>query len=289
MKLPPALQALHEERLAELTHNVKYRDAFRILEAVNPLDRASVLSAARALMPWKKGPFDLGEEIIDGEWDCRRKWQRLVPHLGDLREQLVLDLGCNNGWYMYQLRESGAPRVVGFDPMPLNWMQWRLMQKLRPDPGQEFYLLGVEDLPSLPQSFSMIVSFGVLYHHRNPIQQLLDLREALIPGGTLFLETIGIPGDDSHALLPQERYANMPNVWFLPTLKALTTMLERTRFTQIEVLATQWDGTNEQRATSWMTGPSYRDVLDPLDPEKTLEGHPAPRRFMIKALKKKLT
>ena len=288
MKLPLALQAIHDERLAGLS-NVKYQAAQQALLNVDPQNQDSIHHTARALMPWKKGPFQLGDCAIDGEWDCRQKWQRLVPHIGNLTDKRVLDLGCNNGWYRNQLRQTGASEVIGVDPMPLNWMQWDLTQKINPDSQQEFYLLGVEDLPALPSAFDIIVSFGVLYHHRSPIQQLVDLRESLVPGGTLFLETIGIPGDDETLLLPTDRYANMPNVWFLPTLKALTTMLRRARFTDVEVLCAEWGGENEQRATDWTTGPSYRDILDPQDPTKTMEGHPAPRRFMVKAAKKKLS
>lgn len=287
MNLPPRLSALHAERLLQLS-NPKYHGAHRALEAMDAGSADSVWSTARALMPWKKGPFAHQGRVLDAEWDCRQKWQRLAPHLGDLSGKRVLDLGCNNGWYMQKLREAHALEVIGFDPMQLNLLQWRWAQALTPDPQQEFYLLGVEDLPDLPASFDVILSFGVLYHHRSPLQQLIDLRESLVPGGTLYLETIGVPGTESNLLLPPDRYANMPNVWFLPTLPALLTMLERTRFTGIEVLATEWGREKEQRSTEWTTGPSYRDVLDPKDPTRTIEGLPAPERFLLKAHRKAL-
>lgn len=288
MNLPAHLQALHDERLRGLS-NVKYRDGHMAFEQASSQNKDSLVAAARALMPWKKGPFDLQGTLIDGEWDCSQKWNRLAACRPDFTGKRVLDLGCNNGWYMSQLRRAGASEVIGFDPMPLNWLQWSLLQKVSPDPAQEFYLLGVEDLPSLPASFDAILSFGVLYHHRGPIQQLVDLREALVPGGELFLETIGIPGEENSILLPPDRYANMPNVWFLPTLKSLMIMLERARFTNIEVVSTDWGGTLEQRKTEWTTGPSYQDILDPRDPSKTMEGHPAPKRFMLKANRKKVS
>lgn len=286
MNLPPALLQTHQDRLRSLG-NVKYAAAHQALQSFDPTVEAQTRDAAVKLMPWKKGPFKFGPLEIDGEWDCQQKWQRLAPHLGNLSEKLVLDLGCNNGWYMHQLSQHGAREVVGFDPMPLNWLQWSFTQKLQPHTNEEFYLLGVEDLPSLPSTFDVILSFGVLYHHRSPIQQLLDLRESLVPGGTLFLETIGVSGQGTELFIPSDRYANMPNVWFLPTLNGLKTMLERTRFTEIEVLSTEWGGEAEQRSTQWTTGPSYRDILDPHDPSKTMEGHAAPLRFMLKAKRKK--
>mgnify|MGYP003387172939 CR=1 FL=1 len=287
MKLPVNLQAIHEERLRTL-RAPKHLEAFNSLQGMDPKNADSVWTSARALMPWKKGPFSFQGLELDGEWDCRQKWTRLSPHLGDLEGKRVLDLGCNNGWYMHQLRRAGAKEVIGFDPMPLNLLQWQWAQKISYDEAQEFYLLGVEDLPSLPASFDAILSFGVLYHHRSPLQQLIDLRESLTPGGTLFLETIGVPGSENTLLLPPDRYANMPNVWFLPTLSALVTMLERTRFTNIKVLSTTWGGVKEQRATEWTTGPSYQDILDPKDSTKTMEGLPAPERFMLSAARRAL-
>lgn len=281
----PVLLKLHEERLAALDAP-KFAENARALNSLVPSDADSVWQAARGLMPWKKGPFNFFGQELDAEWRCDQKWSRLAPHLGNLTGQTVLDVGCNNGWYMQQLRAQGAARVIGLDPVGLNWFQWQFLQKMNPDSAQEFYLLGIEDVPALGMKFDSILSLGVLYHHRSPLQQLIDLREGLNPGGTLFLETIGVPGEGPHAYLPQDRFANMPNVWFLPTLNCLRIMLERARFTDIEVLSSTWGGATEQRATAWTTGPSYIDTLSPNDSTKTIEGHPAPERFLMRARRK---
>jgi len=37
----------------------------------------------------------------------------------------------------------------------------------------------------------------------------------------------------------------------------------------------------EQRSTEWMTFESLRECLDPEDPRKTVEGHPAPLRACL--------
>jgi tRNA (mo5U34)-methyltransferase len=41
--------------------------------------------------------------------------------------------------------------------------------------------------------------------------------------------------------------------------------------------------TEEQRSTDWMRFHSLADFLDPQDPGKTVEGHPAPRRAIVTA------
>jgi len=43
--------------------------------------------------------------------------------------------------------------------------------------------------------------------------------------------------------------------------------------------------TGEQRSTAWMTNESLEDYLDPNDPTKTVEGHPAPKRALLIAQK----
>ena len=42
---------------------------------------------------------------------------------------------------------------------------------------------------------------------------------------------------------------------------------------------------NEQRKTEWIDTQSLEDFLDPNDPQKTVEGYPAPKRVYIKAIK----
>ena len=145
------------------------------------------------------------------------------------------------------------------------------------------YLLGAEHTELVSRSFDGILYMGVFYHHRDPLAQLLHIREALKNKGTLYLETIGIEGKDERLYVPGERYAGMSNVWMLPTLKSLLKILERLRFIDIEVLATAWEGVDEQRSTEWSAPHSFKDVLDPHNPRLTIEGEPYPERFLIKA------
>ena len=45
--------------------------------------------------------------------------------------------------------------------------------------------------------------------------------------------------------------------------------------------------TDEQRHTEWKPGASLADYLDPQDSSKTVEGHPAPKRVVLSAIKPK--
>ena len=124
---------------------------------------------------------------------------------------------------------------------------------------------------------------GVLYHRRSPIDHLLALRDTLRPGGELVLETLVVEGDEHTVLVPGERYAQMPNVYFLPSSLALAQWLTRAGFTNVRIVDEAITTQDEQRRTDWMTYQSLADFLDPNDPSRTIEGYPAPRRAVLVA------
>ena len=252
---------------------------------VSPQQREVIRTCAVQLKNWKKGPFNLFGLHIDSEWRSDLKWQRLMKKIPSLDGQRVLDIGCNNGYFMFQMKQAGAASVLGIDPVVHFKAQFDFIQSFARWPGLDFQLLGVENLPTLGQVFDTIFSMGILYHHPNPIEQLQSIHGALRAGGSLILETIGIPSELDTALCPTGRYAQMRNVWFLPSLSTLLHWIKKTGFKDIEVLSTEWGEGEEQRSTDWSAPVSYCDFLDPHNPQLTVEGYPAPRRFMVKALK----
>jgi len=52
--------------------------------------REQIESTARLLMPWRKGPFRLGQLEIDSEWQSQIKYNLLEPHF-DLKDKIVGD------------------------------------------------------------------------------------------------------------------------------------------------------------------------------------------------------
>ena len=129
--------------------------------------------------------------------------------------------------------------------------------------------------------FDTVFSMGVLYHRKSPFEHLEELRSFLKPGGQLVLETLVIEGDENSVLVPGDRYAQMRNVFFIPSSKALTNWLERVGFSNVRVVDEGITSQEEQRATDWMTFHSLVDFLDPEDENKTIEGYPAPRRAVL--------
>jgi tRNA (mo5U34)-methyltransferase len=117
------------------------------------------------------------------------------------------------------------------------------------------------------------------------LDALRDLHTALKTGGTLFIESQAIPGDDPVALFPHTTYAKVPGTWFVPSAPCLHNWLVRTGFRNVRLFCDHAMSCEEQRRTPWMTFESYEDFIDKDNPAFTIEGYPAPRRVFFKAEK----
>jgi tRNA (mo5U34)-methyltransferase len=235
----------------------------------------------RQFHPWRKGPYQLFDTYIDTEWRSDWKWDRLLAHISPLDKRFVLDVGCGSGYHMWRMLGAGAEFVTGIDPSTLFLLQFEAVRKLANN-DQRIHLLplGIEQMPPL-RSFDTVFSMGVLYHRRSPIDHIFQLKDQLRAGGELILETLVVDGDENTVLVPPERYGKMPNVWFLPSAAALKSWMEKCGFVDVKVVDVSVTSTDEQRRTEWMTHESLADYLDPNDPSRTVEGHPAPKRAVL--------
>ncbi|MBE9503281.1 MAG: tRNA 5-methoxyuridine(34)/uridine 5-oxyacetic acid(34) synthase CmoB [Proteobacteria bacterium] len=242
-------------------------------------------AATKTLLPWRKGPFQLFEHFIDSEWKSNLKWDRVQPHLIDLKGKVVADIGCNNGYYMFRMAHHHPELVVGFDPMPRFQCAFDLVNRFAGFNNLKFELLGAEHVHLFRNLFDTVLCMGVLYHNRNPIQILSGIWESMKPGGQLIIEAQGIPGEGSYALFPEDRYAKARNVWFVPTVECLSNWIKRVGFKDVECFSIEKTTSEEQRKTEYAPWESLDDFLDPNDRSKTVEGYPAPVRICIKARK----
>lgn len=91
----------------------------------------------------------------------------------DLTGQTVLDIGCNGGFYSFELKRRGAQRVLGVDHDPIYLEQARFArQQLGLD--VEFVQGDVYDIQRIAGGarFDYVVFMGVLYHLRHPLYAL---------------------------------------------------------------------------------------------------------------------
>lgn len=262
----------------------------------------------KQLHPWRKGPYELFGVHIDTEWHSDWKWQRIQSHIAPLKNRSVLDVGCGNGYHMWRILGEGARLVVGADPSQFFLVQFHVIkhfaelqyqvQSQNQDQNQTqqkqhsqnlpIHILPFkgEELPAFTHvykglGFDTVFSMGVLYHRLSPIDHLKELKSFIRSGGELVLETLIIENVDSNVLIPEDRYAKMRNVWFIPTTDLLIRMLERVGFINVRVVDINQTSVEEQRSTEWMSFESLADFLDPNDSSKTIEGYPAPKRAVV--------
>lgn len=235
----------------------------------------------RQLHPWRKGPYDVFGIHVDTEWRSDLKWDRIQDHIQPLEDRLVLDVGCGSGYHCWRMVGQGAKLVIGIDPTMLYVMQFHAVQKYINDPSISVLPLGVDDLSPDIKQFDTVFSMGLLYHRRAPLDHLRQLRSFLKEGGELVLETLVIDGERGDVLCPQDRYAKMPNVSVIPSCPTLESWLKQAGFMNIRLIDVTQTTSQEQRATDWMGFESLADFLDPQNPNRTIEGQPAPKRAIF--------
>ena len=255
------------------------------IEDCSEEDRTRLEQGLKELHPWRKGPYNLFGVEVDTEWRSDWKWQRVLPHLSPLQGRAVLDVGCGSGYHCWRMLGEGARLVLGIDPNPHFLAQFHALKRYTEALPVHLLPFKSEQLPGDLQAFDTVFSMGVLYHRRSPLDHLLELKGFLKPGGELVLETLVVPGEAGRVLVPEDRYAQMRNVWFLPTPPELEKWLRRCGFQNVRTVDITTTSPDEQRATPWMTFQSLTDFLDPNDPQKTIEGYPAPTRATLVATK----
>ena len=245
------------------------------------LEKELLEEKLKELSPWRKGPFNVFGIHIDTEWRSDWKWARIAPNI-DLKDKLVLDIGCGNGYYALRMQAMGAKLVLGVDPSWHYAFQFHALQKYSTVPQQAFVLpFAFEELPESSSGFDTIFSMGVLYHRQEPQAHLRQVFERLENGGQFILETLIIDDPDADVLIPNDRYANMRNVWVLPSIEVLKTWLSEAGFVDINVVDTTITTVEEQRQTEWMTRYSLAQALNPEDSSLTIEGYQAPLRATV--------
>ncbi|MCG3716862.1 tRNA 5-methoxyuridine(34)/uridine 5-oxyacetic acid(34) synthase CmoB, partial [Aliarcobacter butzleri] len=235
---PWFLQLKEACKIEKSNLKIDYGDWFSIGNRADLSDEEYeiIVQTAKKLIPWRKGPFKIFDLEIDSEWQSNIKYNLIRPYF-NLKDKIVADIGCNNGYYMFRMLEDKPKRLIGFDPSPLTLHQFEFINHfVKSDIVYE--MLGVEHLEFYNHKFDFIFMLGVLYHRADPVGTLKSLARGLNSKGEILIDTFMIDGDDEICLTPNKRYSKIPNIYFIPTIPALKNWLERAGFENIEVLAT---------------------------------------------------
>jgi tRNA (mo5U34)-methyltransferase len=121
------------------------------------------------------------------------KWEQLGPALpADLTGWTALDIGCNAGFYSFELARRGA-RVTGVDADE-HYLRQAAWAQEQFGLNVEFRQLSVYELDQLEETYDLVLFLGVLYHLRHPLLAL-DLVAAKTRR-LLALQTLTMPGGD---------------------------------------------------------------------------------------------
>ncbi len=207
------------------------------------------LEAIRRLGPWfhnlhLPGGVETAPDHALGDFP-RYKWEVLAPLLpADLRGWRALDVGCNAGYYSFELARRGAAVTgIDVDPRYLEQARWAA-RELGLESAVEFRRMQVYELALEPARFDLVLFMGVFYHLRYPLLAL-DL-VARRTGRLLVFQTLTAPEaaesapprdpglDGREALVApgwpklafiERELAGDPTNWWVPTGAAVEALL----------------------------------------------------------------
>jgi tRNA (mo5U34)-methyltransferase len=200
------------------------------------------------------GPWFHNLHLPDGTQTCPDhtlgdfpsfKWAQLAPHLPiDLHGWTALDIGCNAGFYSFELARRGAS-VTALEPDPhyLRQARWAATQ-FGLDRAIRFEERSVFEVGDL-DSYDLVLFLGVFYHLRYPllgldlvarrVRRLLVFQSLLVPGNEGRRPILHDPGLAGKAALGSPQWPKMsfvearlqedPTNWWVPDAACAEAML----------------------------------------------------------------
>ncbi len=174
----------------------------------------------------------------------RFKWDELKNSIPkNLKGWTALDIGCNAGFYSFELARRGA-NVLGIDLDPHYLKQAKWAAKQIGLEGQvKFKQMQVYDLARLKQSFDLIIFMGIFYHLRYPMLALDIVTQKV--NKMMVFQTMTMPGKEVFNLpdmhiskrknmlkkgwplmaFIEDRLADDPTNWWAPNHSCILSML----------------------------------------------------------------
>lgn len=226
-----------------------------MLAASQASDRVTVEQRVKELGPWfhdldlhgvRTAPDHFLFDYPAGKF---RRFAHAVPK--DLSGKSVLDIGCNAGFYSFEMKRRGASRVLGIDHDERYLEQARFAAEVLGFDDVEFRRGEVWDVGALGERFDLVIFMGVLYHLRHPLLAL-DLIREHVAGDLLLFQSL-TAGSTQHAepepdyeffdgvkaiegdgwpltYFVEHRLAGDPTNWWVPNSAACAAMLRSAGF-----------------------------------------------------------
>jgi tRNA (mo5U34)-methyltransferase len=123
------------------------------------------------------------------------KWEQFKKNIpADLEGWTALDIGCNAGFYSFELAKRGASVLgIDLDPHYLKQAKWAA-KELNLSDKVSFKQMQVYDLAKLNRNFDIVIFMGVFYHLRYPMLAL-DIVTQKVKKMMVF-QTLTMPGEE---------------------------------------------------------------------------------------------
>ncbi|PVX29325.1 TIGR04290 family methyltransferase [Sphingomonas pokkalii] len=143
------------------------------------------------------------------------KFARFADALpADLQGRSVLDIGCNAGFYAFEMKRRGAGEVLGIDSDARYLAQARFAAEALGFEDVRFEQCSVYDVAALGRRFDIVIFMGVLYHLRHPLLAL-DLIREHVAGAHLLFQTMQ-QGSGALAAVPDDHPFHIPGTFDPP-------------------------------------------------------------------------
>jgi SAM-dependent methyltransferase len=153
-------QHLHPGRARAILRSPFSQLARRAVDGL--LDRARLRLDRLGLQGYQPMPMaDTGGHRALG---TRSRWERISPLIAELQIATALDVGCNSGWFTYQLASAGVATIgVESDP-PMTRTAIYVARRARPLPMGILYLhVDASTVKLLPETDCVL--FLSVWHH----------------------------------------------------------------------------------------------------------------------------
>lgn len=163
-----------------------------MLVAARVIDQHSIQQRVTELGPWfhnlTLGGVATAPTHYLGDFPSNffRHFAHALPE--DLSGWSVLDIGCNAGFYSFEMKRRGAATVLGIDADADYLAQARFAAAVL-DQDVQFAEMSVYDVAQLGRRFDLVVFTGVFYHLRHPLLAL-DLLRRFCVGRLMVFQTL---------------------------------------------------------------------------------------------------
>lgn len=163
--------------------------AAEYVKTANEMSTAELERRIAELGPWFHNMRLRGVETAPGHFLGNYpevKFARFRDALpADLTGKSVLDIGCNGGFYSFEMKWRGASRVLGIDTDEHYLAQAKFAAEVL-GMDVEFRQMGVWEVARLGERFDLVIFMGVLYHLRHPLLALDLIHEHVAKDLLLF-------------------------------------------------------------------------------------------------------